>query len=246
MVTSVGEKQGRYEGVTVGQLVAEDSGRARILEEYGFDYCCGGGVLLRDACAEKGADFEEVSEKLAAYDAVRVTEGTDWTRVPLSELADHISQKHHAYLQEELPRIEYLAGRVFNAHGEKYSHLAELNETVLQLSRELKEHTDKEEKVLFPWIKKLETAGTAAELQQFASVSNPIAVMEAEHDEAGAAFSKIRRLTDNYTPPSDTCNTHRVLLSSLKELEQDTLIHINKENSALFPRTIAREKELRE
>lgn len=250
MATQVSEttSQNRnpYTGFTVGQLVAEDSGRARILEEYGFDYCCSGNVLLADACAEKGVSFEEVTKKIADYDAAQSAQGTDWTRAPLAELADHISQTHHAYLEQELPRVEYLAERVLNAHGEKYSHLAELNEVVQQLSHELKEHTNKEEKVLFPWVKQLETANSAEELRQFASVSDPIAVMEAEHDEAGEAFERIKRLTDNYTPPADTCNTHRVLLSSLKELEQDTHIHINKENSALFPRAIAKEKELRQ
>jgi len=233
-----------FEGITVGQLVAERPGRARILENYGLDYCCGGKKLLAQVCEEKGLDFPLLSREILAYDATHVAQGTDWTHASLTELADHISSVHHAYLQLELPRLEYLADRVFNAHGQKYSHLAELREVVHHLSNELLAHTNKEEKVLFPWIKKLEAASSASELEG-ASVSNPIAVMEAEHAEAGADLEKIRKLTNSYIPPSDTCNTHRVYLSSLQELEQDLHIHINKENSILFPRAIIREKELR-
>lgn len=246
MSTATAEKnqqESPFEGLTVGQLVAERPGRARILESYGLDYCCGGKSLLTAACAKKGLDFTTVANEISAYDATHVAQGTDWTLAPLADLADHISSVHHAYLHQELPRIEYLADRVFNAHGEKYSHLAELREVVHHLSSELLAHTNKEEKVLFPWIKRLEAADSASEIE-YASVSNPITVMEAEHADAGAALSKIKELTDNYTPPADTCNTHRVFLSSLQELEQDLHIHINKENSILFPRAIAREKEL--
>lgn len=232
-----------FEGVTVGQLVAECPGRARILENYGLDYCCGGKKLLLQACEEKGLDFPLLSREILAYDATHIAQGTDWTRAPLAELADHISSVHHAYLQLELPRLEYLADRVFNAHGQKYSHLAELQEVVHHLSDELLAHTNKEEKVLFPWIKRIEAANSISELD-YASVSNPIAVMEAEHADAGVALAKIRELTDNYMPPPDTCNTHRVFLSSLQELEQDLHVHINKENSILFPGAIAREREL--
>jgi regulator of cell morphogenesis and NO signaling len=68
--------------------------------------------------------------------------------------------------------------------------------------------------------------------------------MEAEHDEAGNGLKKIRELTNDFTPPSDTCNTHRALLFSLQELESDMHQHVHKENSILFPRAVAREKEL--
>lgn len=232
------------EGITVGQLVAERPGRARILESHGLDYCCGGKKPLAQACEEKSLDVNLLTREILDYDATHISEGIDWTQAPLAELADHISSVHHAYLQQELPRLEYLADRVFNAHGAKYAHLAELREVVHHLSSELQAHTNKEEKVLFPWIKRLETARSIDELDS-ASVANPIAVMEAEHAEAGADLAKIRELTDNYTPPADTCNTHRVFLSSLQELEGDLHIHINKENSILFPRAIAKEKALR-
>ena len=232
-----------FKEFTVGQLVTENPGRARVLEGHGLDYCCGGKTLLSKACADKGLDFQAIAAEILAYDAAHSAQGTDWATASLTNLADHISTVHHNYLKEELPRVEYLADRVLNAHGAKFSHLAELNEVVHHLSKELQSHTNKEEKVLFPWIKKLETANSSADLD-CSSVSNPIGVMEAEHDQAGEALTKIKELTNNYTPPAGTCNTHRVFLSTLQELEADLHTHIHKENSILFPRAIAREKQL--
>ena len=43
---------------TVGQLVAERPGVARVFERLGIDYCCGGKQLLDAACAEKGLDAD--------------------------------------------------------------------------------------------------------------------------------------------------------------------------------------------
>lgn len=237
------EAESTFKDVTVGQLVTENPGRARVLEGYGLDYCCGGKKLLTTACADKGLDFPTIAAEILAYDAAHSAQGTDWATATLADLADHISTVHHNYLKEELPRVEYLADRVLNAHGAKYSHLAELNEVIHHLSDELQSHTNKEEKVLFPWIKKLEAANSSDDLD-CSSVSNPIGVMEAEHDQAGDALEKIKELTDNYTPPVGTCNTHRVFLSTLQELEADLHTHIHKENSILFPRAIAREKAL--
>ena len=243
-ITERDAKNDAFENVTVGQLVTQNPGRARVLEGYGLDYCCGGKKLLTEACIEKNLNFATVAAEISAYDATHSAQGTDWANASLSDLADHISTVHHGYLKEELPRIEYLADRVLNAHGAKYEHLAELNDVVHQLSDELQNHTRKEDNVLFPWIKKLETATSAADVEG-SSVSNPIHVMMAEHDDAGEALGKIKELTQNYTPPAGTCNTHRVFLSALQELEADLHTHIHKENSILFPRAIDREKALR-
>jgi regulator of cell morphogenesis and NO signaling len=68
--------------------------------------------------------------------------------------------------------------------------------------------------------------------------------MEHEHDGAGSALERLRELTDGYIPPSWACNTYRALLDALAHLERDMHRHIHKENSVLFPRALAMEKEM--
>ena len=43
---------------TLGELVAEIPGAARILEKYRIDYCCGGKHALGAACRERGITQE--------------------------------------------------------------------------------------------------------------------------------------------------------------------------------------------
>jgi regulator of cell morphogenesis and NO signaling len=62
-----------------------------------------------------------------------------------------------------------------------------------------------------------------------------------EHDSAGGALVQLRRLTGNYTPPEDACNTFRALYFELADMERDLHRHIHLENNILFPRAIALE-----
>lgn len=228
----------------VGRLVAEHLGRARVFDRLGIDYCCGGKTALDRACWEKGLDVFEVLRELAASDA-RATEAEsiDWNRAPMSDLADHIVAVHHAYLRRELPRLADLMEKVVAAHGARHPDLGAVHATLLSLKAELESHMLKEEKVLFPIIKQLETATTLPSFH-CGSVNNPILVMEHEHEDAGTALAQLRAWTGGYQAPEDACNTYRAALAGLAELEADLHRHIHKENEILFPRALAAEAAL--
>jgi regulator of cell morphogenesis and NO signaling len=225
---------------TVGQLVAERPARARVFERYGIDYCCGGKTPLDEACAGKSLDVEAVVRELDAPDEAPAMDQTDWTRAPLGELIDHIVATHHAYLQQQLPRLAAMANKVVDVHGERHPELNEVRAVFEELAAELESHLGKEEQILFPMIKELEASATAP-CFHCGSVNNPIRVMEHEHDRAGDALARIRELTRDYSPPSDACNTYRTLLTELAALETDLHQHIHKENNILFPRAAAME-----
>ncbi len=222
---------------TVGELVAERPGRARVFEEYGIDYCCGGKISFEQACREKDLDPGAVAAKLNQADsAPSAANEPRWTTASLTELCDHIESTHHAYLHRELPRLQTLAQKVAAAHGEKYPSTQELLQVFLAMRAEIDSHLMKEERVLFPMIRQLEASKDTPQFH-CGSLANPIRVMEHEHDSTGRALEKLRELTDQYTPPSDACNTWRALLDGLREMEADLHQHIHKENNILFPRS---------
>jgi regulator of cell morphogenesis and NO signaling len=161
----------------------------------------------------------------------------------LTQLADHIEATHHSYLRSALPRISQLAAKVAQAHGSRHPEVIEVQAVFDALREELEAHLQKEEAILFPMCRELDTAST---LPQFhcGTVRNPVHVMESEHDNAGRALSELRRLTGDYTLPEDGCNTYRALLDALTEMEGDLHQHIHKENNILFPRAVAMEQRL--
>lgn len=224
---------------TVGEIVAERLGRARVLEKYGIDYCCGGGATLEEACRRAGCDADEVLASIQKDDSQpRAGEDTrDWSSASLAVLCDHIESTHHDYMREAFPRLEGLLDKVIQAHGENHPQLKETGQVFQALREEISSHLQKEEQVLFPLIKRMEEAGGPVEAH-CGSVGNPIGVMEQEHDNAGDALRRIRDLNNDYQPPEDACMTYQALLDGLSEMEQDLLIHIHKENNILHPRAL--------
>jgi regulator of cell morphogenesis and NO signaling len=228
---------------TVGALVAEQPARAKVFEEIGIDYCCGGNVPLEAACARRGLYLESVLQKLESGDAHAPHPEADWRNAPVAELTAHIVRTHHAYLRGALPRISQLADKVSAAHGVNDARLLRVGDLFETLRVELETHMLKEERILFPMCEELDGADELPE-QHCGSVINPIRVMMAEHDEAGHVLGEMRRLTDDYSPPQTACNTYRALLQALMELEMDMHRHVHLENSILFPRAAALEEAL--
>lgn len=218
---------------TVGEIVAESPLQARVFQSFGIDFCCQGGRTLREACERKSLAPEEVVAKLEAALTDERGEGENPAQLPPAELVEHIVGRHHAYLRDELPRLLAMASRVAQVHGGHTPSLVEVDDVLRSLAQELYDHLQKEERILFPAIVALSLGGATMPL------GGPIGCMIHEHDDAGAALSRLRELTAGFVPPAEACNTYRALFAGLEELESDLHRHIHLENSVLFPAALA-------
>ena len=103
----------------------------------------------------------------------------------------------------------------------------------------------KEERVLFPYIVRMEEAVIQKEPvlpPPFGSVQNPVSMMEHEHESAGNALRAIREASGGYRVPSDACISYQTLYKALADFEADLHQHIHLENNILFPHAVAMEK----
>jgi len=220
---------------SVAELVTERPARARIFEELGIDYCCGGDHSLAEACRKNNLDPDTVVQMLdAATEATSAVDTTDWSEVSLAALIDHIVDTHHAYLRRELPRLEELLMRVTSAHGADVSWLHPVLEVFQTLKLDLETHMVSEEERVFPSIRSLEATEETAEASSLDEEG--IDVMIKEHDDSGAALERLRELTNGYTPPEGACPKFRAAMDGLRKLETDMHQHVHKENNILFPR----------
>lgn len=228
----------------VGQLVTEKPARSRVFEALQIDYCCAGKRPLLEACAKKGLDPDAVIELLQNSDAdTDNTTSIDPDALSLTDLADHIEAKHHAYLRAELPRLDQITEKVARVHSKSDPRLLDVRRAFCALRDELTSHMMKEEQILFPMVRQLDRADTLPTFH-CGPLANPIQQMEAEHDNAGAALSVMRTATDAYQPPDWACNTYRAMLDALAQLEADMHQHVHKENNVLFPKALKREAAL--
>lgn len=221
------------ETTTVGEIASALPSTVRVFQRHGIDFCCGGKMPLSVACREKGIPFSDVIGAIQALAVQPSTEDRDWEHEPLDALADHIVATYHDPLREELPRLEAMASKVALVHGAKAPHLSRLHTIVTELSADLRAHMQKEEMVLFPAIRAVER-GVGAPIP----LSAPIAVMEHEHDHAGALLAELRASTSGYTPPGWACGTFRALYQGLAEFESAMHVHVHLENNILFPRAL--------
>ncbi|GAA4471127.1 iron-sulfur cluster repair di-iron protein [Nibrella saemangeumensis] len=235
------------DATTVGEIVAQDIRTAEIFKRLGIDFCCNGKRTLAEASQRAGVPVQEVIEKLGHLPTGKRLPSEQFDRWSPVFLADYIVNVHHGYLYENLPFIEQLAYKVASKHGERFPEVLLIWDTYEALKAELIPHLEKEERVVFPFIRQLvqaERVNTSIPVTQIGSLQMPIHVMEAEHDAAGTLLFKLRELTSDYTPPINACNTHRLLYAKLEELETDLMQHIHLENNLLFPKALTLEQEL--
>jgi len=234
------------ETLTIGEVVANNYRMAEVFKKFDIDFCCGGGKALVQTCEENGVDVAVMAEALREVEQRGKHVDYDFENWELGQLIDHIQEAHHTYVKESIPVISEYAEKVKSVHGQNKPYVNDIADHFLALAEDLMAHLQKEENILFPFIKEMELAKVAGESIQtpFGSVQNPISAMFQEHDMAGDELKVIRKLADSFMAPVDACATHMVLYGMLKDFESDLMMHIHLENNILFPKAIALENDM--
>ena len=232
---------------TVRELALENTTATRVFEKLGIDYCCGGNKSLEEACRASNVSVDQVIDSLemAEEAAHAAQKDRNWQTEPLADLVAHIKNTHHKYTREEMARLVPLLEKVCSVHGNNHPELQQVRASFQGLVQELTTHMMKEERVLFPYIVRMEEAVIQKEPvlpPPFGSVQNPVSMMEHEHDSAGNALRAMRQASCGYTTPGDACISYQTLYKALADFEADLHQHIHLENNILFPRAVAMEK----
>ncbi len=229
------------DNTTVGEVAGSVPASVRVFQQFGIDFCCGGGKTLAEACSDKGVPLDQLLAGVTSAQQSPATSATkDWSSAKLENLIDHILAKHHAFLRAEFPRLGAMLAKVIEVHGQKHPEsLLPLGRLYSGLRKELEEHMWKEENILFPLIRQLEQAEkTPGAMRPGMPVGGPIDVMQMEHESAGEALRKMREVSSGFQAPADGCATYRALFDGFREFEADLHEHIHLENNILFPRAL--------
>ena len=232
----------------VRDIAVSNPQNRQALEHAKVDFCCGGGQSLSEACAHAGVSAGEILERLR-QNAGEIAPGSEnWQSAPLAEITRHIREKHHRYVRQAIPRVRALLEKVIAAHGANHAELASIAGLFQEVGREMIQHMQKEEQILFPYIDAMERAvneKAGIEPPFFQTVRNPIAAMMREHDAAGDLVKQIRERSGDYSAPADGCASYQALCHDLREFEEDLHEHVHLENNILFPRAVELESAAR-
>ncbi len=243
----ISKRNSGKKSLTIGEMVAEDFRKAEVFSQFGLDFCCGGAKSLQEACEEKGIDTKSVERALAEVEKRAKNRQQDFNRWELDFLADYILNIHHKYVKESVAMLYEISGKVARVHGENHPEVTDIARLFETMVSELDAHMEKEENLLFPYIKKLAVArreNGKPEPSPSGSVENIIRELETEHVTVGGNMDEINRLSNGYILPEDACSSYRALYNKLNEFEHDLHRHVHLENNILFPKAIRLEKEL--
>ena len=162
------------------------------------------------------------------------------------ELIDHIVECHHGYMKKKLPLMREAAEEIRANSKTLDDKLEQLLFYFDQLSSDQLIHINKEEMVLFPYIKSLYNTQGSDPISSvcFGSVKSPISIIEMEHENTHLELNTLRTLANNYSIPDKSSTEIAHFYKDLEILERDLRIHLYKENNLLHPRAIAKEEEV--
>ncbi|WP_284141632.1 iron-sulfur cluster repair di-iron protein [Virgibacillus sp. LDC-1] len=219
----------------VKDIVNELPKTSDVFKKYRIDFCCGGNIPLHEAASKKAVNLDDVLQELKEL-YQREIDRTDnlevWTSSSSSEIINHIKTHYHHPLMEELIQLTPYVLKVSKVHGNHHPELLKVYELFTEFKEEMIEHTEKEEKDIFPLLLKLESMQKENKNKVIAHIQE----LEKEHDYAGSLLAQLRDVTSDYKLPAEACGTYTLVYKRLEALESETFMHVHLENNILFPR----------
>ncbi len=151
---------------------------------------------------------------------------TIWLTKPIEAVIDHVLTHYHVPARIALREAATLARAVALAADDP--RLTELATICDRLLSEGLSHLDREEDVLFPWIRSTRPSGP----------DSPVWELREEHDHHQEHLKRLRVLTGGYLAPVDASDELKRLYVCLQEIETELLDHLHLENNVLFPRAL--------
>lgn len=214
----------------LAELIRDNPLRARELERLGI--AVRGERTLREACALHRVDLDTARRALVDADRAAAGDGA-----AVLALIGRVIEHDHPDLRALLERVHPLAERVAAAHAAQHRELERVLVLVRALRREFAAHFAREERELFPAIRRL--VGEADTGTTRADLAVPVDRLRHEHRGVRDHFTDLRQATGDYVAPSDADAPFRELYALLARLESDLRAHERFEEEILFPRAVA-------
>jgi len=221
----------------VKDIVNELPKTSDVFKKNRIDFCCGGNIPLTQAVEQNNLDMDQLLEELKVVFEKSGSADTDlevWTTSDSNTILDHVISQYHRVTEEELAQLSPYVTKVSRVHGDNHPELLKVYELFYEFKKEMLEHMEKEEAVVFPLIRAL--SDNTVENREEATAM--IIELEKEHDHAGEILRQIRAVTADFELPLDACGTYRLVYKRLEDLEGLTFMHVHLENNILFPRYI--------
>lgn len=213
----------------LGEQVLRQPLLLQVLESRGVDCIRFAKSTLLEVCTSFELEFSRLVADLECL--LNKPQQLDWQQAPLVDIISYTQERYHRPLRAGLPVLFERLQSLQIKRSIECPKLSELCLKVDRLTSDLLRHTDKEDRILFPWIVALERGEFYA-----GEISAPISVLEAEHHDADAVMAGIVELAKEGLLSHDP--SFRFIVEDISIFKADLKRHMALENEILFPRAM--------
>lgn len=167
---------------------------------------------------------------------------------PASYLIDYLYKTHQFYLEEKIPEIEGLIGKLIKKNKANEETFILLQNFFSEYKEELTIHIQREEKRVYPYVLELEKAvGSGVIPDKLTSEMNDYSITdyEAEHENVEEKLYDLKNIIIKYLPSAGNEQLFYSILRELFSLESDLKDHARIEDLILVPKVEAMEFTLK-
>lgn len=206
-----------------------------------------GNKTVNQVCREHQIDTRFFLEIINAFHDKEYFPDKDLQTFSIKLIVEYLLKTHRYYLEEKIPEIETLIGKMVKECYSQAENMDVLNQFFTEYKNELVTHTKREDEVVFPHALKIEKA--YEDLENRPDLINELKKYSIqdymnEHDNIEEKLNDLKNIIIKYLPPPKNkvlCNT---VLTELFNLEKDINDHSRIEEKVLFPKVVELEKKL--
>lgn len=195
---------------------------------------------------QPGLDNEFITTLLRSFEE-KSFNAADFEPYRIGLIVDYIQRTHSFYLQKKLPEIAQSILLLSGHYESNHPILLILQNFFHRYCQELTTHINEEERLLLPYIVKLNNATLAPyHFSEYIMAGQQYSISEflKDHHDTEDELKDIRETIRLYQPPATNESLYRILLTQLQTFEQDLHVHARIEEEVLIPKALKLESEL--
>lgn len=220
-----------FGSMKMADVIDHDQRVLVLLPRFGIDFGFGD-KTVKQICQEKGIQTDFFLMMANSFLYPHYFPKKQLTNTDVKLLVHYLAKTHDFYTREIIPGLRSQLKEFLN----NLSHPAvqQLESFFNGYIREVIEHIDYEEKVVFPYIKNM-LAGGKDEAGDPHVGSYGIKEFKERHNNIEEKLSDLKSLLIKYFPPDEFPYLRIKILNDLSNLEQDLINHARLEDKVLIP-----------
>ncbi len=232
----------------MADIITADKRAMLLMPRFGIDMGVGD-KTVKQICREQGIQLDFFLLMVNVFLHPHFFPGKKLKNVDVTLLLLYLANAHEYYIREKIPALQTLVGE-FLFRLEQPAR-GQFDRFFREYIREVIEHIEYEEKIVFPYVQSLvkpADAGSKAtdpsDEDLKAIEEKGIGEFEKRHNDIEEKLSDLKNLLIKYVPPAGDRYLRIRVLNELIDLEQDLNDHARLEDKVLIPIVEDIEKQL--